>query len=205
MKITNIDKEKIKLAIKEVELKTSGEIVPVILSQSDFYPAAHFRLALIIGIFSSLICYYTYDFDDPILLIWSQVLGLIVGYLLAYLPFLKRIFTTQKEINEEVYQRSLEIFYENKVSITRDRTGIMIYVSLLERKVEVLADCGINEKVDKDYWSELVKSLSTDISNGHMIDGIIKSINTCGEKLIESFPIKDDDTNEIVDELITDL
>jgi putative membrane protein len=113
MKITNIDKEKIKLAIKEVELKTSGEIVPVILSQSDFYPAAHFRLALIIGIFSSLICYYTYDFDDPILLIWSQVLGLIVGYLLAYLPFLKRIFTTQKEINEEVYQRSLEIFYEN--------------------------------------------------------------------------------------------
>jgi putative membrane protein len=205
VKISNTDKENIKKAIKDVELKTSGEIVPVILKQSDLYPAAHFRLALIMGIFSSIICYYTYDFDDPITLIWIQIPGILLGYVLAYIPFFKRLLTTTKEMNEEVYQRSLEIFYENKVSMTRDRTGIMIFISLLERKVEVLADCGINEKVEKNYWNDLVQSLSSDISKGNMIEGVVKSISTCGEKLVESFPAKHDDTNEISDELITDL
>jgi putative membrane protein len=205
MNITNENKESIKKAIKDIELKTSGEIVPVILKQSDFYPAAHFRLALIMGMLFSIICYYTYDFDDPIMLIWIQIPGILLGYVLAYIPILKRIFTTAKEMQEEVYQRSLEVFYENRISMTRDRTGIMIFISLLERKVEVLADCGINEKVEKNYWNDLVRSLSSEISKGNMINGIVKSINTCGEKLVESFPAKHDDTNEISDELITDL
>jgi putative membrane protein len=152
-----------------------------------------------------MICYYTYDFDDPIALIWIQIPGILIGYLLAYIPTIKRLFITTKEIQEEVYQRSLEIFYENKVSMTRDRTGIMIFISLLERKVEVLADCGINEKVEKDYWNNLVQTLSIEISKGNMIDGVVHSIATCGNKLVESFPVKADDTNEVSDELITDL
>jgi putative membrane protein len=205
MIITDKDKEEIKRAIKDVEQRTSGEVVPVILSKSDFYPAAHFRLALIVGYLASIICYYTYDFDDPITLIWIQVPGMVLGYLLAYIPFFKRAFTSSKEIQEEVRQRSLEVFYENKVSMTRDRTGIMIFISLLERKVEVLADCGINEKVSKDYWNHLVDSLSMQIAKKNMIGGVITSIQTCGEALSESFPIKEDDTNEISDELITDL
>jgi putative membrane protein len=205
MKISNQDKKLIKDAIKKVELNTSGEIVPVILKQSDFYPAAHFRLALIMGIIFSIICYYTYDFEDPIALIWIQIPGMLLGYALAYIPPLKRALTTTREVQEEVYQRSLEIFYENKVSMTRDRTGIMIFISLLEKKVEVLADCGINEKVDKDYWNDLVKSLSNEIGRGNMISGVVQAIGTCGEKLIESFPAKRDNSNQISDELITDL
>ncbi len=205
MKISDKDKETIKEAIKSVELKTSGEIVPVILKQSDFYPAAHFRLALIMGIFFSLVLYYTYDFSDPMALIWIQAPGILLGYIVAYIPSVKRLLTTKAEMQEEVYQRSLEVFYENNVSMTRDRTGIMIFISLLERKVSVLADCGINEVVSKDYWNELVQVLTSDIAKGDMIQGVVKSINTCGSKLVESFPIKEDDTNEVVDELITDL
>jgi putative membrane protein len=205
MKISNKDKELIKEAIQKVELNTSGEIVPVILRQSDFYPAAHFRLALIMGVLFSIICYYTYDFDDPIALIWVQIPGMILGYISAYIPILKRAFTTKREIEEEVYQRSLEVFYEHKVSMTKDRTGIVIFISLLERKVKVLADSGINEKVEKDYWNDLVKSLSNEIGQGNMINGVVKAIATCGEKLIESFPAKNDNTNQISDELITDL
>lgn len=205
MKISSIDKEKIKEAIKSVEERTSGEIVPVILKQSDFYPAAHFRSSILIGFFFSISCYYFYSFDDPLALIWFQVSGTLIGYFLGYIPFIKKKFSTVREIEEEVYQRALEVFYENKISMTKERTGIVIYVSLLERKVQVLADCGVNEKVPENYWDELVGNLSSDISRGDLVEGIITSIHTCGEKLIENFPIKEDDTNEITDELITDL
>lgn len=204
MKLSNEDKELIRKAIKSAETKTSGEIVPVVLSKSDFYPAAHFRLAMIVGILFSFICYYTYDFDDPIMLLWIQIPGMISGYLLAHIAFLKRLLTTKAEMNEEVHQRALEIFHEHSVSMTKDRTGIMIYISLLERKVEVLADCGINSKVEKDYWDKLVAKLLIQIREGHLVQGLVSAIEQCSQSLEKSFPIQADDTNEILDDLITD-
>lgn len=204
MKLTIEDKALIKKAIVSAETKTSGEIVPVILSKSDFYPAAHFRLALIMGILFSFICYYTVDFEDPIMLLWIQIPGMITGYLLAHIAFVKRLFTTKSEMNEEVYQRALEIFHNHSVSMTKDRTGIMIYISLLERKVEVLADSGISQKVDKDYWDKLVATLLIQIAEKKLVKGLASAISECGKSLEESFPIQSDDTNEISDDLITD-
>lgn len=204
MNITEEDKKLISEAIKKAEGHTSGEILPVILKQSDFYPAAHFRLALVMGVLASIILYYNYDFDDPIALIWVQFPGMILGYAMAFIPFFKRLFTTNSEMNEEVHQRAIEVYFENKVSMTRDRTGIMIFVSLLEHKVEVLADCGINEKVEKEYWNELVANLGSQIGTGKKIEGMISAIESCGNSLTKSFPIKSDDTNEISDHLITE-
>lgn len=204
MHITSDEKAFIKDAVKKAERRTSGEIVPVILKQSDFYPAAHFRLALVWGIIFSLITYYTIDFDDPIVLILTQIPGIIFGFLLAYLPFFKRLFTTKSEMEEEVNQKAIEIYFENHVSMTRDRTGIMIFISLLERKVKVLADCGINEKVEKDYWEKIVKNLILNIKRGEIVKGMSEAIETCGNSLEKSFPIKGDDTNEISNDLITE-
>lgn len=203
MTISQKDKDFLKETVKKAESKTSGEIVPVILDKSDFYPAAHFRLALIIGILFSFTCYYTFDFDDPIILIWIQIPGMIIGYLLAYIAPIKRLLTSQSEMDEETFQRALEVFYKNSVSMTKDRTGIMIYISLLERKAFILADCGINEKVASDYWDKLILKLISKIKDGHIVHGLSEAITECGKSLEASFPIQHDDTNEISNDLIT--
>lgn len=204
MKLNENNKILIKEAVEKAESKTSGEIVPVVLDKSDFYPTAHFRMALIVGILSSLICYYTYDFEDPITLILVQIPGMMLGYFLAYFNTFKKLFTTKEEMNEEVQQRALEIFHTHQVSMTKDRTGIMIFISLLEKEVKVLADCGINEKVEKDYWDKLVVNLISNIKIGNITKGLVSAISQCGDSLQESFPIKKDDTNEISNEVIVD-
>ncbi len=205
MKINDTDKKNVSSAIKKAELKTSGEIVPVLLSKSDFYPAAHFRLAIMVSILTSLVSYYCYDFLDPIFLIWIQVPGLILGYLLAYIPVLKRLFSTKREMQEEVYQRAVEIFHNHHVSMTKDRVGIMIFISVLERRVEVLADYTIDQKLGTAYWEALIKKLTEKIKEGHTVDGLVGAIEECGESLNELFPIQSDDINEVSNELITDL
>jgi putative membrane protein len=204
MNITEAERALIEEAIIRAEAHTSGEILPVILKQSDFYPAAHFRLAIVMGILFSIIFYNTYDFDDPITLLWVQFPGMIVGYALAFLPFFKKLFTTKGEVDEEVHQRAIEVYFENKVSMTRDRTGIMIFISLLEHKVEVLADCGINKEVEQNYWHELVAELTASIGSGRKIEGMVAAIESCGKSLEAAFPIKSDDTNEVSNHLITD-
>jgi putative membrane protein len=201
MNISENEKALISEAIKKVELRTSGEVVPMIVKESDLYPAAHFRLSLVIGLLFSFLCYYGYDFQDPLVLIAVQIPGMLLGYFLAYIPFFKRAFSSKAEMAEEVHQRAIEAFYKSEVSMTKNRTGILIFVSMLEHKIEVLADCGISDEVSTDYWNELVSHLGQKIAQGKLAEGMVQAIENCGEILSTHFPRKENDINEIADKL----
>lgn len=205
MKISKDEIQKIEEKIKEIESHTSGEIVPVILRQSDFYPAAHFRAALFAGILSALIfSYYKEGSYDPLWILWAQFSGMIIGYLSAYNSFFKRVFTKKAEIEEEVHQKALQVFFENDLHSTKDRTGILIMVSLLERKIEILADKGINEKVEKETWANFLKTFPKNAQKGQFVNAFIEVIENCGVVLSKNFPIQENDTNELSNKLILD-
>ncbi len=204
MNITDSDKEKIKAIIETAEAKTSGEFVPVILKSSDQYAAAHYRLALILSGFMATATYYFLDMTDPIILIWASLAGLLLGYLLCFIPTVKKVFITQDEIAEETYQRALQAYFELGITNTKRRTGVMIFLSLMERRVFILADAGINQVVGENYWDQQVSTLVNSIKQNDFITGMETVIGQIGEKLKENFPITDDDTNELTDQLITD-
>ena len=196
--ITKEEKEKIKKAVEEVEKSTSGEIVPVILKQSDFYPASHFRSALFFSFIPPLVLYYSpLDVPDPIYFIWIQIPGLLIGYCLAFFSRLKRWFSTRSELTEEVHQRALQAFLNNNLHTTRDRTGILIMISLLEHRAEILADSGINDKVPPRTWKKILNPLVKKIKRGNLVDGLCEAVGACGQQLSGHFPIKEDDTNEL--------
>jgi putative membrane protein len=204
MKITTADKQAIKECIKKAEQTTSGEFVPVILSSSDHYPAAHYRLAIILGGLIPL----TYNYfmpADSLVTLWATLSGLLLGYLLAFIPAIKRIFITKAERDEETYQRALQAYYELGVTNTKLRTGVLIFLSLLERKVFILADNGINSVVEKEYWQEQVKILTQSIRQQKFISGVEQVLANISSKLTQHFPIAADDKNELDDKLYTDL
>ena len=80
---------------------------------------------------------------------------------------------------------------------TRDKTGILIFISVFERKVWVLADEGINEKVDRDTWQEIVDIVTLGIKEKRQGSALCNAIKRCGELLENNFPIKPDDTDEL--------
>ena len=204
MELNKTEREKIKEAISEAEKSTSGEIVPIVLKQSDLYPAAHFRCAIFFAFIPPLILYYSFvDVPDPMYFIWGQIPGLILGYFLAYSPRVKRLFSTQNELAEEVHQRAVQAFFNNNLHTTRDRTGILIMASLLEHRVEILADSGINEKVPPRTWRKVLNPMVKKIKKGNLTEGLCEAINSCGSILTEHFPIKPDDKNELSNEVIT--
>ncbi|MDC0255078.1 TPM domain-containing protein [Bacteriovoracales bacterium] len=204
MELLREDKIKIEQAIKTVESTTSGEIVPAIFTQSDFYPASHFRLAITIGILIPTLSLLTEWPEGPGSILWLQLPGLVLGYYLAYIPTLKRWFSTKKEIAEEVHQRALQAFFENNLHTTKDRTGILIMVSALEHRVEILADKGINDKVEVETWNKILTPFIDQIKNDQLIDGLVDTIVECGKVLTEYFPIKSDDRNELSNKIVTD-
>ncbi|MBU0506375.1 MAG: TPM domain-containing protein [bacterium] len=204
MKFSETDKKRIEEAVKQAEAKTSGEIMPMCLANSDFYPAAHYRAAFVFSFIIATAFYYKWGtFLDSMWFFSIIIVGMILGYFSAYLPFIKKLFLIKKETAEEVYQRALQAFLENNLHNTRDRTGILIMISVLEKRVEILADIGINEKASPQEWHKLASNLITHIKNKKITDGLIEAITTCGETLAEHFPIKHDDTNELSNKLIT--
>ena len=204
MELSREDKIKIEQAIKTIESTTSGEIVPAVFAQSDFYPASHFRLAIAIGILKPTLSLFTEWPEGPGSILWLQLPGLVLGYYLAFIPTLKRWFSTKKEIAEEVHQRALQAFFENNLHATKDRTGILIMVSALEHRVEILADKGINDKVETETWNKILVPFIDQIKNDRLIDGLVETIIECGKVLTEYFPIKDNDRNELSNKVVTD-
>jgi putative membrane protein len=204
------EKSEIERIIEQAEGGHRGEIVPMIVKSSDSYPAAHFRLALLFSFFSSMALYhFPYPIDDPIWYLWVQVPACILGYLLAYRPGFKRFFSTKAEMKEEVHQRALEAFVKTGVTQTKDRTGLLIFISMLEHRVELIADSGIHSKVDKDLWRQIVTGLSVHIKKGQLVAGLTSAINECGRVLNEHFPVESEqalleEKNELANKLIVE-
>lgn len=109
-------------------------------------------------------------------------------------PFLKKKTSIEKLAEEE--------FYKLRMNETRDRTGILIYVLLGERKFYILADEGIDEKVSQDTWNNVRDDIQNEFKLGHYTEGIIKGIDNVGNILGEHFPIKYDDTNELSNKVV---
>jgi len=205
MNFTKEDQIKVEEAIKTVELTTSGEIVPAIFGQSDFYPASHFRLSLFIGLLvPSIFLFFTNLIQDPLDILWLQIPGIVLGYYLAYIPIFKRYFSTKAEKLEEVHQRALQAFFENNLHTTEGRTGILIMISVLEHRVEILADKGINDKVPQDTWNKILEPLVHSLKKDHLGEGLVHTIVECGKVLSMHFPIKENDKNELSNKIVTD-
>lgn len=153
-------------------------------------------LALLIAIATHYVTIWTY-------LPLAMVLYLPLRRLVAGIPDLKRPFISAPRLKEAVRERAVRAFYEKGLYRTKDETGILIFISVYERKVWILGDRGINALIPVETWQGLVETLTDGIKDGHSCDALCKVIDLCGKELSQHFPAKSDNVNELTDELLT--
>jgi putative membrane protein len=117
-------------------------------------------------------------------------------------PRLKLALVGKKRLKEAVRERAIRAFFEKGLYRTRGETGILIFISIMERKVWILGDRGINERIDPQLWLTLAGELAGRVKEGHAFDGLCTVIEKLGNVLKEHFPKEADDTNELSDEVI---
>ena len=93
-------------------------------------------------------------------------------------------------------------FYKLGMAETRDRTGILIYILLSRREFYILADSGINEKVEQSVWDNIRDKMEEEFKHGHYLEGVLNTVEKVGNILGEHFPIKPDDTNELSNKVV---
>ncbi len=202
--LTDEERTAVESSVQDVEKITSGEVVPMIVSSSYHYPVSNIIGAVIFALPLSL--FLTILMGGWLWMGTNNMWLFLVVFSVLFFVFhevckrclgIKRFLISRKEINEEVEEAAITSFFKHGLYKTRDETGVLIFISVFEHKVCVLADKGINEKVDEGQWDDVVKVIVDGIKQNKQAEAICNAVKMVGDKLHKHFPVKSDDTNEL--------
>ena len=212
--LETLDKDRIAKAVAEAETRTAGEIVPYVVPQSDRYDVAVWRGASAAAVVALAAVMLIVRFYEGWGLGWVYTSWGVISVALAagtagalaawYVYPLRRLLAGADLLDRTVHHRAMRAFVEEEVFSTRDRTGILLFVSLLEHRIEVLGDAGINAQVRPGDWADVVARIRTGIQNESLTNGLAEAVGMCGALLEEEgVDIRPDDTNELPDSVRT--
>lgn len=195
----------IRRAVAEVESASGVEVVPVLAAESDAYRLADWRGAVL----GALLCAGAVPWlPDPAG--WSALaaavpLGWVLGGALAGAasarwPAWRRLLTGEREIGERVAAGARQAFLVHEVFRTRERTGLLVYVSMFERRVEILADEAVYRAVPQEEWSGLAAEVAALMRTAPPAAAMLAAVRRVGERVAERGPHRrEDDRNELPD------
>jgi putative membrane protein len=199
------ENEEITRTIQEVELQTSGEVAVMVVEQSDSYPESRILSGVLIG---SLLALGITDLllDDSLwgFLPLAATFSLLIAWLVGYLPMVRRIFVSGARLEEMVREQAVQEFFKQGLYKTRDATGVLFFISLFERRVWVLADQGINEKISPESLQAYAADIASGIKEGRAAEALCLQIRGVGKVLAQHFPVRNDDINELTDQVMYD-
>jgi len=205
-RVSQADFEKVEEAVHQAELKTTGEIVPVIVKRSS--TVGHIPLVLfLILMFGYILLGVSEVLDVPILdSLWLNLMVfavvLVASRFLAQFEFFERILTPKIDQQKQVEQRAELEFYESSIKSTENGTGILLFLSLMERQAIVLADRGISEHYPPETWQKVVNLMLDGIKQGNMATGISHGVEECGNLLAAKLPKPEGNPNELPNHLV---
>lgn len=216
-KLTQEDRDRVSDAVAEAERKTSGEIIPVVVSRAGAYPEAVLLLTLAITVLLVTVCWGLFQraslidqgWDDAVRIHYNVawvvatiVLAFLASFLLlrfeprALLPLLQ-----DKHKQEAANRAAAEAFYRFRLTRTRARTAVLICVCLFERRVVVLGDEAINERLEQEDWDAVRDAVLDGVGEGDLPKGLIGGVALAGELLARNFPADPDNPDEVTNEL----
>lgn len=200
--VSEHDRKRIEQAIAAAEQRTTGEIVTVIADRSGHYLYLPVLLAAVTVLAGSGIALLLPVPITPNGLYVGQVLGFIAfGLLLTWMPVRMRL-TPRSVTRRRAHLLAHEQFLDLGLCSTTNRSAVMLFVSVAERYVEVIADRGIHAKVEADVWERIVAGFVGEVKAGRVADGFVMAIEACAWVLAEHFPSHPDDTNELPNKLV---
>jgi len=211
------DFDRIKEAVQKVERNTTGEVALAATGESSDYSFPELLWAVIFGAiaFASLLPAHAPIAAFLDRLTWESrgwhlpafygvVSFAVIGafFLIANLPAIDRLIVPPLVRSKAVYRRALRYFVESGTYATADRTGILIFISWMEREVRIVADSGISAKIAQSEWDAIARTVSDGIKRGAVADALVAAIADCGELLAAHFPAKRENPNELADALV---
>ena len=193
-------KDGAKRAVEAVEAQTSAELVIALRRKSGDYRVVSYHfgfLLLAMVLIERLVSAELFTLS----VMAADGLGAFVVGVVAcrWIGGLTRLLARSKELRANVETAARSAFYDLGISKTRDRTGILVFVSTFERHVVVLPDVGVDVAALEPEFSSARAQMQAAVRGGRP-EELFDRIETLGQLLAASLPRADDDENELPDE-----
>jgi putative membrane protein len=219
--LSEADRTRVSEAVHAAEASTSGEIVTIVADHSDRYLDVALWWSALVAILA-LAAFAA--FPQFYLSLWAKLSGgwidtvsvraalemalaivilkfVAMRLILQWIPL--RLFLTPGLVkSRRVRRRAIRYFKVGAERRTAERTGILIYLSLAERRAEIVADESIHTVVPNERWGEAMAAMLGEVREGRIADGVIAAVGAVGAILAQNLPRGDDDQNELPDRLI---
>ena len=210
--------ENIKKTVAEVEAKTTGEIALALAPESAHYS---FWELLSANIFAAILLLVLLPFSEsirglyrliywqnepgwiiPVFYVISAFVAVVLFFYLANIPAIDRLIIPAAVRRSCVTHRAFRYFTESGVYDTAEHSGILIFVSFMEKQVRIIADRGISQKISQDLWNLIADELAENLKKGDAEAAFTSAIKKCGQLLAENFPNHEENPNELADGLV---
>jgi putative membrane protein len=220
LKLSADDHAGVSAAIAAAEAKSDGEIIAIAADQSDAYHDVGLHYAVLVLF---LVLAFFAIWPHQLELWWTRLMGwtsepsmrqlltlllgfallkfLVVLFILKWRP-LRMLLTPGSTKTRRVRRRAVMLFKTGAERRTIGRTGILIYLSMAERRAEIVGDEAITAVTTPETWGEAMAALLKDVKDGRPGDGIVAAVGLIGDVLATHFPKTSEDSNEIPDKLI---
>jgi len=213
---------RIERAVRDAETRTSGEIACVVAEEASDYSEVPLIWAAVIALaapsipltFLAVVITVRHAIQGWETTEWISAQSLVtvmamlatvqIGLfalvtLLALIPGFRRFLTPRGLKRRYVRERAMEQFRGKGLADTSDHAGVLIYASMKDRCAELIADKGIDSKVEPGAWQRIVANLTSQIRAGNAADGFVAAVRDCGDRLAEHFPAGSSNPNEVPD------
>lgn len=191
------DRERIEQAIAEVERHTAGEIVVAVVRESSRYDGSRSLGTALWTLGVTLVVHGVWPALPALWLVLGQVpLAGLMWVVLGWAP-LRRLLVPASRAERAVAARAMQLFAEHGVHNTRDRSGLLLLISELERRVVILGDTGIHARIGDSGWDAHVRTIVEGVRTGRSSDAVLAVLRSLGDVLAEHFPRRAGDVDEL--------
>ncbi len=197
MDFSDHDQGRIQHSIREVERHTRGEIVPMIIQRSARYRETQYRAGAGCAFFvlSALLTIewewmsWGWHATNAGWLLLAVFAAYGLGFCLGTFDPVIRVLTSNERMAYKVNLRAHQAYLEHGLHRTELGTGVLILISLLEHRIEILTDHAILDQVPPETWKQMLALIQEGFHRGNPVESLCQAITHCGEVLAEYFPV----------------
>ena len=186
-------------AVRSVEERSCAELVVEVRARSGSYAHADARFAGVVAFATLLFVLLSPWSFAPFWVAPDVLIAYGIGLLIARSsPAIRRLMTTRRDRETKVHTYAAAAFVERGVANTQRETGVLVYMSMVERRIDVIADRGVLDAVPPLEWNQLLETLRSRAASPKMLVEVLRVLEPL---LIRYLPARAGDRNEMPNEL----
>jgi putative membrane protein len=187
MALTTDERKAIGEAIRAAEQRTCGQIVCVLARSSSDYSAIPIQWAAVLALIVPWPLIYFTQLTVQRIFLTQIIVFILAGLILSWSP-LRMALVPRAVQRARAHRGAIEQFFLRGLAHTRHRCGVLIFVSMAEHYVRIVADQGVAAKVAQSEWKDAVDALTGHMRHGRIAAGFIAAIERCGAVLAAHAP-----------------